>query len=97
MAQLLLDPYYRTMRGFQVLIEKEWLSFGHQFVERGGRPQLARDVGKLGVFEQESTSPVFLQFLECVHHIMSQFPAAMAFNEVRCWDHQIPPIASARL
>ncbi|KAF5373939.1 hypothetical protein D9758_000738 [Tetrapyrgos nigripes] len=35
-AQLCLDPFYRTIRGFEILIEKDWLSYGYKFLDRCG-------------------------------------------------------------
>ncbi|KAJ7389800.1 Myotubularin- protein 2 [Desmophyllum pertusum] len=71
LSQLLLDPYYRTVTGFQVLIQKEWLSFGHKFYDRTLLSQT-----------QDEHSPVFLQWLDCVWQVLQQFPFSFQFNSL---------------
>ncbi|KAM9385519.1 phosphatidylinositol-3,5-bisphosphate 3-phosphatase MTMR2 [Pholidichthys leucotaenia] len=73
LSMLMLDGYYRTIRGFQVLIEKEWLSFGHRFQLRIGHGDKNHT--------DADRSPVFIQFVDCVWQLTRQFPAAFEFNE----------------
>lgn len=68
-AQFLLDPYYRTIEGFFALVHKEWCAYGHHFEDRCN--------GKSG---SKETSPVFLQFLDCVWQIAMQNPSACEFS-----------------
>lgn len=34
LAQLMLDPHYRSIIGFQSLVQKEWVMAGHRFLDR---------------------------------------------------------------
>ncbi|KAK3056401.1 phosphatidylinositol-3-phosphatase ymr1 [Extremus antarcticus] len=36
LAQVMLDPHYRTIDGFITLVQKDFLSFGHKFRDRDG-------------------------------------------------------------
>ncbi|XP_054162802.1 myotubularin-related protein 2-like [Oppia nitens] len=73
LSMLLLDPYYRTLKGFEVLIEKEWISFGHKFAQRCGHGE--------DKHSDDNRSPIFLQFIDSVWQITKQFPNAFEFNE----------------
>jgi hypothetical protein len=69
LSSMLLDPYYRTIEGFFVVVEKEWIQFGHHFEDRCGR------------LTHKETSPVFLQFLDCVYQLTRQFPTEFEFTD----------------
>lgn len=72
LAELMLDPYYRTIEGFQVLVTREWLEFGHRFADRCGHGHN---------HDENQRCPVFLQWLDCVHQLTRQFPCSFEFNE----------------
>ncbi|KRY38775.1 Myotubularin-related protein 6, partial [Trichinella spiralis] len=75
---ILLDPFYRTIKGFEVnqlkttLIEKEWLQFGHKFSDR---------YGHIYTSDSKELAPVFTQFLEAVWQLTVQYPLEFEFNE----------------
>lgn len=71
LSSIQLDRYYRTFQGFQALIFKEWLSFGHKFSDRCGH--ILSDL--------RETAPVFTQFLDAVWQIMRQYQTEFEFNE----------------
>ncbi|XP_011137852.1 myotubularin-related protein 6 [Harpegnathos saltator] len=71
LAALLLDPFYRTIQGFQALIEKDWLSFGHKFSDRCG--YVSSDGKEL--------APVFTQFIDATYQLLRQYPYKFQFNE----------------
>ena len=70
----MLDPYYRTIEGFQTLVEREWISYGHKFADRCGHG--------VGVNDPNERSPVFLQWLDCIYQMFRQKPTAFQFNEM---------------
>lgn len=61
------------LQGFQVLVESDWLDFGHKFGDRCGHQENAED--------QNEQCPVFLQWLDSVHQLLKQFPCLFEFNE----------------
>lgn len=71
LVKIILDPFYRTFEGFRILIEREWIEFGHKFEQRCGHSNNNLPNEK---------SPVFLIWLDCVHQLLLQFPTSFQFN-----------------
>lgn len=76
-AQIIMDPHYRTIKGFQCLIQKMWVIFGHPFARRVAHIKVIKKDEK----DENTESPVFLHFLDCVQQLLVQFPSAFEFSE----------------
>ncbi|XP_008578088.1 PREDICTED: myotubularin-related protein 9 [Galeopterus variegatus] len=74
LAQIILEPRSRTVRGFEALLEREWLQAGHPFQQRCAQSAYCSS-------KQKWEAPVFLLFLDCVWQILRQFPCSFEFNE----------------
>jgi myotubularin-related protein 1/2 len=72
-SQFLIDPFYKTILGYMTLIEKDFLSFGHQFRARNGYYSKAE-------YNENQNSPILLQFLDATHQFLVQYPMYFEFN-----------------
>ncbi|XP_077569793.1 myotubularin-related protein 10 [Stigmatopora nigra] len=71
LVQLMVDPHYRSLVGFQGLVQKEWVMVGHRFLDRCNHLKK----------NDKEESPLFMLFLDCVWQLMNQYPAAFEFTE----------------
>ncbi|XP_060115941.1 myotubularin-related protein 10 isoform X1 [Heteronotia binoei] len=70
LVQVMLDPFFRTIAGFQSLIQKEWVMAGYPFLDRCNHLK-----------KSDKESPLFLMFLDCVWQLLEQYPSAFEFSE----------------
>ncbi|XP_068141283.1 LOW QUALITY PROTEIN: myotubularin-related protein 10-B [Drosophila tropicalis] len=94
LTQLQLDPYFRSIDGFQSLIQKEWIALEHPFQRRLGHVY-PLSAGANDQFHDSEQSPVFLLFLDCVWQLLQQFPDEFEFTQTyltTLWDSCFMPI-----
>ncbi|KAG6854569.1 hypothetical protein C0991_004905 [Blastosporella zonata] len=95
LTQLCLDPYFRTIRGFEILIEKDWLAVGHKFLDRCGHLSSDKFFQSPGDSANAGGAEAFLASVQnrfaSQHHIKETSPVFHQFLEsVRQIQRQFP-------
>nr|XP_045001330.1 myotubularin-related protein 10 isoform X3 [Jaculus jaculus] len=70
LVQVMMDPHFRTITGFQSLVQKEWVMAGYPFLDRCNHLK-----------RSDKESPLFLLFLDTTWQLLEQYPAAFEFSE----------------
>lgn len=84
LPQICLDPYFRTARGLAVLIEKDWISYGHRFADRSGhlcddRVEFVQKLGTDASTQQAFLASVTRQFASSSHAFKETCPVFQQF------------------
>ena len=66
LAQVILNPDCRTVRGFEALIEREWLQGGHPFWSRTSKGPFNDSVAT----KSKTFAPTFILFLDCLWQVI---------------------------
>ena len=73
LAQVIMDPFARTIEGFKQLVQKEWCDAGHMF----GLRNCHAPHGHL-----DQSAPIFAQFIDAVFQLLAVSAGEFEFNEV---------------
>ena len=65
LVQIILSHECRTLAGFQMLVEREWLLAGHPFSRRCFK-------SAFGTSQSKQEGPVFLLFMDCVRQVFKK-------------------------
>ncbi|XP_055636872.1 myotubularin-related protein 9 isoform X2 [Toxorhynchites rutilus septentrionalis] len=74
-AQIILNPDCRTIKGLQALIEREWLWAGYPFSTRHKHSCYTPSAQR-----HKTSSATFVLFLDCVFQLYNQFPCSFEFD-----------------
>lgn len=84
LPQICLDPFYRTAKGLAVLIEKDWIAYGHKFTDRSGhlcndRVEFHAKLGEDATTQQSFLASVQKQFAPSSHAFKETCPVFQQF------------------
>eukprot|EP00096_Caligus_rogercresseyi_P002512 TRINITY_DN14675_c0_g1_i1.p1 TRINITY_DN14675_c0_g1~~TRINITY_DN14675_c0_g1_i1.p1 ORF type:complete len:298 (+),score=30.60 TRINITY_DN14675_c0_g1_i1:126-896(+) len=77
LAQIILNPDCRTVRGFEALVVREWIHAGHPIWSRTTKGPFNDSLAT----KSKSHAPTLTLFLDSVWQIYHQFPCSFEFTE----------------